>query len=150
VGRERLLAVMALFVGGLALLLTSVGLYGLETQRVTQRTAEIGLRVALGAQRRDVLRTVLREAALFFVVGVPIGLALTAVASRFVGSLLYEISPLDPALSCLCGSGHACRGVSCRIFAGAKGDARGSHGGAKVRMMAEVLVEVLPIATEER
>ncbi len=98
VGRERLLAVMALFVGGLALLLTSVGLYGLETQRVTQRTAEIALRVALGAQRHDVLRTILREAALFFVVGVPIGLALTAVASRFVGSLLYEVSPLDPAL----------------------------------------------------
>ena len=98
VGRERLLAVMSFFLGGLALLLTSVGLYGLETQRVTQRTAEIGLRVALGAQRRDVLRSILREASLFFVVGVPIGLALTAVASRFVASLLYEISPLDPAL----------------------------------------------------
>jgi len=95
VGRERLLAVMSLFFGGLALLLTSIGLYGLETQRVTQRTAEIGLRMALGAQRRDVLRSILGEAALFFVVGVPIGLALTAVASRFVGSLLYEISPLD-------------------------------------------------------
>jgi ABC-type antimicrobial peptide transport system permease subunit len=98
VGRERLLAVTSLFFGGVALLLTSIGLYGLETQRVTQRTAEIGLRVALGAQRHDVLRSILREAALFFVVGVPMGLALTAVASRFVGSLLYEISPLDPAL----------------------------------------------------
>jgi predicted permease len=98
VGRERLLAAMSLFFGGLALLLTSMGLYGLETQRVTQRTAEIGLRMALGAQRRDVLLSILKEAALFFVVGVPVGLALTAIASRFVGSLLYEISPLDPRI----------------------------------------------------
>jgi len=96
VGRERLLATISLFFGGLALLLTSIGLYGLETQRVKQRTAEIGLRMALGAERRDVLGSILKEAALFFVVGVPIGLALTGVASRFIGSLLYEISPLDP------------------------------------------------------
>jgi ABC-type antimicrobial peptide transport system permease subunit len=98
VGRERLLAVMSLFLGGLALLLTSIGLYGLETQRVTQRTAEIGLRMALGAQRRDVLWSVLREAGKFFVVGVPIGLALTAIASRFIGSQLYEVAPLDPRI----------------------------------------------------
>jgi predicted permease len=98
VGRERLLAAMSLFFGGLALLLTSIGLYGLETQRVKQRTAEIGLRMALGAERRNVLGSILKEAALFFVVGVPIGLALTAGASRFIGSLLYEISPLDPRI----------------------------------------------------
>jgi predicted permease len=97
-GRERLLAAMSLFFGGLALLLTSIGLYGLETQRVTQRTAEIGLRMALGAERRDVLLSVLKEAALFFVAGVPVGLALTAIASRFIGSLLYEVSPLDPRI----------------------------------------------------
>ena len=91
-------SVMSLFLGGLALLLTSIGLYGLETQRVTQRTAEIGLRMALGAQRRDVLWSILREAGMFFVVGVPIGLALTAITSRFIGSLLYEIAPLDPRI----------------------------------------------------
>lgn len=98
VGRERLLAAMSLFFGGLALLLTSIGLYGLESHRVTQRTPEIGLRMALGAQRRDILWAILREATLFFVAGVPIGLALTAAASRFVGNLLYEISPLDPRI----------------------------------------------------
>jgi ABC-type antimicrobial peptide transport system permease subunit len=54
--------------------------------------------MALGAQRRDILWAILREATLFFVAGVPIGLALTATASRFVGNLLYEISPLDPRI----------------------------------------------------
>jgi putative ABC transport system permease protein len=77
------------------LLLTSIGLYGLESQRVTQRTAEIGLRMALGAQRNEMFWFILREAARVFAIGLPIGLALTFGASRFVGSLLYEMSPLD-------------------------------------------------------
>jgi predicted permease len=98
VGQERLLAVLSLSFGGMALLLTCVGLYGLETQRVTQQTAEIGLRMALGAQRADVLWFILREASLFLAVGVPIGLALTAGASRFVRGLLFELSPLDPRI----------------------------------------------------
>jgi putative ABC transport system permease protein len=98
VGQERLLAALSLFFGSVALLLSAIGLYGLESQRVTQRTAEIGLRLALGAQRRDVLWLILREAALVFAVGIPIGLALMAGASRFVGSLLYNLSPLDPRI----------------------------------------------------
>jgi len=98
IGKERLMAVLSLFFGGLALLLTSIGLYGLESQRVTQRNAEIGLRMALGAQRGDMLWFILREAATVFAMGVPIGLALTFGASHFVGSLLYEVSPLDPRI----------------------------------------------------
>jgi len=98
VGQERLLAALSLFFGGLALTLTALGLYGLESQRVTQRTAEIGVRMALGAQRRDLFWFILREAALFFVLGIPIGLAITALATRFVGRLLYELSPLDPRI----------------------------------------------------
>jgi putative ABC transport system permease protein len=96
VGQERLLAALSLFFGSVALLLSAIGLYGLESQRVTQRTSEIGLRLALGAQRRDVRRLILREAALIFATGMLIGLALMAGASRFVGSFLYELSPLDP------------------------------------------------------
>jgi len=95
VGQERLLASVSLFLGGLALVLTCIGLYGLEMQRVTQRRAEIGLRMALGAQRGDVARFVLREAGIFLVVGVPIGLALAFAASRFVRGFLYELSPMD-------------------------------------------------------
>jgi putative ABC transport system permease protein len=98
VGQERLLAALSLFFAAVALLLTCIGLYGLEAQRVTRRTAEIGLRMALGAQPRGVLWFILREAAMLFVVGVPIGLALMAGASRFAGSLLYDISPLDPRI----------------------------------------------------
>ena len=110
IGKERLVAVLSLFFGGLALVLTSMGLYGLESQRVTQRTPEIGLRMALGAQRHDMLWFILRQAALVFAMGIPIGLALTFAASRFVGSLLYEMSPLDPrihfvAVSTLLGAG---------------------------------------------
>src|SRR2546429_327697 len=82
----------------LALLLTSIGLYGLESQRVAQRTAEIGLRMALGAQGKDMLWFILREAGVVFAIGVPIGLALTFAASHFIGALLYEISPLDPRI----------------------------------------------------
>src|SRR2546423_1538286 len=96
VGQERLLAALSLFFGVVALLLTCIGLYGLEAQRVTQRTAEIGLRVALGAQRREVLWFILREASLFFAIGVPTGLALAAVPFRFFQNLLFDSSALDP------------------------------------------------------
>ena len=98
IGKERLMAALSLFFGGLALLLTSIGLYGLESQRVERRTPEIGLRMALGAQKSDMLWFVLREAAIIFVIGLPFGLLLTFAASRFVGSLLYEMSPLDPRI----------------------------------------------------
>jgi len=101
IGRERLMAALSLFFGGLALLLTSIGLFGLESQRVVQRTPEIGLRMALGAQRNDMMWFVLREAALVLARGLPMGLALTFGASRFVGSLLYEMSPLDPRIHCV-------------------------------------------------
>ncbi len=98
IGKERLTAALSLFFGGLALLLTSIGLYGLESQRVARHTAEIGLRMALGAQGKDMLRFILREAAVVFAIGVPIGLALTFAASHFIAAMLYEISPLDPRI----------------------------------------------------
>ena len=80
------------------MLLTSIGLYGLESQRVERRTPEIGLRMALGAQKSDMLWFVLREATFVFLIGLPLGLLLTFAACRFVGSLLYEMSPFDPRI----------------------------------------------------
>lgn len=98
IGKERLTAVLSLFFGGLAVLLTSLGLYGLESQRVARRRAEIGLRMALGARGKDMLWFVLRQAAVVFAIGVPIGLALSVAASHFMGALVYEISPMDPRI----------------------------------------------------
>jgi len=100
IGKERLTAALSLFFGGLGLLLTSIGLYGLQNQRVARRTAEIGLRIALGAQPKDMLWFILREAAVVFAIGVPIGLALIFAASHFIGVELYQISPRDPRIYC--------------------------------------------------
>jgi predicted permease len=92
VGQERLLASVSVFFGVIALVLTCMGLYGLEMQRVTARTPEIGLRMALGARRRDMLWSVMREAGMFLTVGVPVGLALSIGSARFVERLLFEVS----------------------------------------------------------
>jgi predicted permease len=83
--------------GVMALALASVGLYGVLAFRVTQRFREIGLRMALGAQRSDVLRMVLTNAMMLVGVGVGIGLVAAFAISRAVKSLLYGISATDPA-----------------------------------------------------
>ena len=119
IGKERMTAALSLFFGGLALLLTSIGLYGMQSQRVVQRTAEIGLRIALGAQQKDMLWFILREAAAVFAIGVPIGLALAFAASRFIGAQLYEISPHDPriyfaAVMTLLGAGFLASSIPAR------------------------------------
>jgi putative ABC transport system permease protein len=80
---------------GTALLLSIVGLYGLMAYVVTRRTSEIGLRLALGAQRRDVLRMVIRQGLRLAVVGVGIGAAAAFGLTRVMVSLLYEVSPTD-------------------------------------------------------
>lgn len=71
---EHLLAVLAGFFGGLALLLTAIGLYGVIAYVVTLKTHEIGIRLALGAQRSSILRLVMRKAVTVLVVGIAVGL----------------------------------------------------------------------------
>jgi putative ABC transport system permease protein len=78
-----------------ALLLASVGLYGVLASLVTQRTQEIGIRMALGAQRRDVLGLVLREGARMVLLGVGIGLATGLALSRYLESLFFGVSPAN-------------------------------------------------------
>ena len=82
---------------GLALLLTAIGIFGVMAQTVMQRTAEIGIRMALGAQRRDVLAMVLRRAALITGVGTLIGVACALVLTRVIETMLYGVHANDPA-----------------------------------------------------
>jgi ABC-type antimicrobial peptide transport system permease subunit len=87
---------MFLVFGMLALLLAVVGLYGVKSYVVSQRTREIGIRMALGARPRDVMRLVVMEGALLSAVGLAIGLPLAALLGYALSSLLYDVKPLDP------------------------------------------------------
>ena len=82
--------------GGLALLLAAVGIYGVTTYSVSQRTQEIGIRMAMGASPRDVLRLILRQGMVPVLLGVAAGLAAAAVLSRLVSGLLLGVSSTDP------------------------------------------------------
>ena len=84
--------------GVLALLLATVGVYGLKVYDVSRRTREIGIRMALGATTSDVERLVLREGARTTAIGLAIGLLLAAGVGKLVSGLLYQVSPLDPAV----------------------------------------------------
>jgi len=84
--------------GGLALLLASVGLYGLISYSVEQRTREIGIRVALGARTSSVMRLVLRQGILVATIGVVVGLGLTLLVTRLLATILYGVAPHDPAI----------------------------------------------------
>src|SRR5215472_3590739 len=94
---EQLVAVtlVALF-GGLALLLASIGLYGVMSYAVSQSTRELGLRMALGAGTSNVLRLVLSRGLLLTTTGITIGMALALLLTRLLGNLLYQVSPRDP------------------------------------------------------
>jgi predicted permease len=83
--------------GGLALVLAAVGMYGVIAYHVTARTREIGIRVAMGARPADVFRLVIGQGLRVTVVGIAIGLLLSAMASRLLASLLYGVSPTDAA-----------------------------------------------------
>jgi len=93
--RERLLALLSGFFALVGLVLAAVGLYGVLSYAVVQRTREIGIRMALGARPLLVVRTVLAEAAGATVVGAVCGLAGALYLSRFVEALLFEVTPLD-------------------------------------------------------
>jgi predicted permease len=93
--RERLLALLSGFFAAVGLLLTVVGLYGVTSFAVIQRTREIGIRMALGASRAAVVGAVLRQTAIVTLIGVAAGLAAGIGLAQPVRTLLYEITPLD-------------------------------------------------------
>ena len=94
---QRLTMTLLGVFAGLALILASIGLYGVMALIVTQRTREMGIRFALGASRGDVLRLVLGQAAILVGIGLTAGLLGALVASRALRSVLYDVAPLDPA-----------------------------------------------------
>jgi putative ABC transport system permease protein len=94
---ERLVAILSVAFGGLAVLLAAIGLYGVMSYAVARRTREIGIRMALGAERSGVLWMVLREVALMAILGIVTGLGVAVYLTRQVRSVLFGLSPGDPA-----------------------------------------------------
>ena len=93
---ERLVARLSSLFGLLGLLLACIGLYGLLSYEVARRTREIGIRAALGAQRRDVLRMVVKQGLVLVVFGSTAGIIASLAATRFLQSLLFGVRPTDP------------------------------------------------------
>jgi ABC-type antimicrobial peptide transport system permease subunit len=91
--QERLVTWLSAAFGLLATLLTALGLYGVLTFSVARRTREIGIRVALGAQRRDVFRLIMIHGVVLVAVGVAVGLAASVAFSRLIGALLFGVTP---------------------------------------------------------
>ena len=96
--QERMIATLTTLFGGLALLLATIGVYGVTAFTVARRTSEIGIRMALGAERRGVIALVMRGAVVQILIGLAIGIPAALVCVRFVKAQLYEITSADPPI----------------------------------------------------
>ena len=94
--RTRLSADLLGLFASVALLLAAVGLYGVMSQAVAQRTREIGIRLALGAGRDTIFTLVIGRAVLMSLTGIVVGVALSLLSMRFLDALLYQVEPNDP------------------------------------------------------
>jgi putative ABC transport system permease protein len=95
---QRLGVTLLSILGGLGLLLTAVGIYGVTAYIVAQRTHEIGVRMALGAQAGDILKLIIRQGIKLTAIGAIIGLALALAGMRLLASFLYGVSTTDPMI----------------------------------------------------
>jgi predicted permease len=105
--QQRLFARLAMFFGLLAALLVGIGLYGTLSYRISRRSAEIGVRMALGAQQAQVLGMVMGECFRIAAIGAAIGIPLALVSGRLMSSMLYELAPYDPLTLCVALAGVA-------------------------------------------
>jgi putative ABC transport system permease protein len=96
VGSQRLLMILLLGFGGLALLLAGVGVFGVNAYAVSQRTHELGVRMALGADRGRVLKLVLTQGFVTCAIGIALGVVAAIAATRVLRTLLYQVTPYDP------------------------------------------------------
>jgi putative ABC transport system permease protein len=92
----RIAATLLTSFGVLALILSAIGIYGVVSYSVAQRTREIGIRMALGAQAADVLKLIAGRGMVLALVGISIGIAVAYLLTRFMASLLYGVSATDP------------------------------------------------------
>jgi putative ABC transport system permease protein len=111
ISQPRFAMVLVSTFAGLALVLTIVGLYGVMTHSVTRRTREIGVRMALGAQRTLVLRMILRDAGILLLCGIAIGSVSALASATILKSMLYGIGPHDPIVMATVCSGIALVGL---------------------------------------
>jgi ABC-type antimicrobial peptide transport system permease subunit len=95
--RTSFTLVMLAIAGAMALTLGAIGIYGVIAYGVSRRQREIGIRLALGAHRREITQMFVRSGLVLAVIGVPIGLGASAAVTRLLSSLLFGIGPLDPA-----------------------------------------------------
>ncbi len=132
---QRALAALTGLFAALALALSAIGLYGLLSYVVAQRRREIGLRLALGAQPRDILRLVIGQGLTLTAVGIGVGLAAAFALTRFLRALLFGVTPTDlVTLVAVSGLLAVVGLLACLLSAGAAGDARRPPGGAALRI----------------
>jgi ABC-type antimicrobial peptide transport system permease subunit len=96
IAADRIIAVLLSVFGGGALLLATIGIYGVVAYSVAQRTHEIGVRIALGAEQHDILKLIVGQGMVLVLIGTGIGLALSLVATQMLKSFLFGISATDP------------------------------------------------------
>jgi ABC-type antimicrobial peptide transport system permease subunit len=102
---ERLVARISLFFGLMAVVLVATGLYGTLSYRVNRRTSELGIRMALGAQKPQIVWLVVSESIAVLAIGLCIGIPLAVAEGRWLASLLYELKPYDPISFIVAGTG---------------------------------------------
>ena len=125
---------LLVFFAAVALLMAAIGLYGVISYSVTQRTQEIGVRMAFGADRRSVVGLVLRQGAALTLAGVVAGAAGSAALNRLLASQLYNVSPFDAGTFAAMVGILAATALVATLHPGPHGQPRRSAGGAEIRV----------------